>query len=736
MSVCDFMHSVNSLLGGIVGTMPSDKMRQNLSILQEQLVRDPASYRDEFIEQYRHFESLLSLAEMQPQVKSERLLEIVFFLCHSAHFYKDVAHSFAQQLVDTISRSAQTVQPALRLGICKALLLLHGKRMLTLPDLVNTFLDLLKCRDKTLRRFLYTATISRVKRLNAKRRDPKVNSTLQAILMQRANRSSAIVARFCLLILTELFRRRIWFNENVANAIAEGCFSGTTKIAVASMMFMLGSDVTYNDVNFDDSEDDDDVDEDNVAHQGKNSNNNNNNKLKALQEMMFTNRVCKKSKKRARLIEKAKAELRKRRAKQSRAARADHLNSAAILMLRDAQDFAERLYHRLITGRDRFEVRLLRMALISRLIMTHRLLLLNFYPFLHRYLNPKQRDITKILLFAAHASHDLVPPDVIGVLVRVIAQNFITDRNSSEAIAVGLNAIREVVANCPLAISDELMRDLSEYKKYKNKNVQVGARSLIHLFRRINPKALAKRDRGRRTAVVNDDYSGEDDHRLAAPYGASDAVTCVQGAECLLVDHGNMNHNPAIDQKTAKSKMKNQPCDIMDSDTCDSDSDDCHMENDDDTSGTEEGALSALKKAEIVSGSRILSDNDFEKIAAAQAIKEVLPPSKKKQLSDLQIESIDHKNRPAKLADIEFLVKKPKQDRQARKASAEAGRDAGRYTKQKSKGTHVGRNKKQVAKLKAFPMVKHKSALKRKNRSFRQQQQALRQYLIKQSKMY
>ncbi|KAL1245837.1 Protein SDA1 [Trichinella spiralis] len=93
-------------LGGIVGTMPSDKMRQNLSILQEQLVRDPASYRDEFIEQYRHFESLLSLAEMQPQVKSERLLEI---------------------LVDTISRSAQTVQPALRLGICKALLLLHGK---------------------------------------------------------------------------------------------------------------------------------------------------------------------------------------------------------------------------------------------------------------------------------------------------------------------------------------------------------------------------------------------------------------------------------------------------------------------------------------------------------------------------------------------------------------------------------------------------------------------------------
>ncbi|KRZ12612.1 Protein SDA1 -like protein [Trichinella zimbabwensis] len=712
--------------------MPSDKMRQNLSLLQEQLVRDPASYRDEFIEQYRHFESLLSLAEVQPQVKSERLLEIVFFLCHSAHFYKDVAQSFAQQLVDMISRSAQTVQPALRLGICKALLLLHGKRMLTLPDLVNTFLDLLKCRDKTLRRFLYTATISRVKRLNAKRRDPKVNSTLQAILMQRAKRSNAIVVRFCLLILTELFRRRIWFNENVANAIAEGCFNGTTKIAVASMMFMLGSDVTYNDVNMDNSEDDDDVEEENVAHNGKN----NDNKLKALKEIMLTNRVCKKSKKRARLFEKAKAELQKRRAKQCKAARADHLNSAAILMLRDAQDFAERLYHCLVTGRDRFEVRLLRMALISRLIMTHRLLLLNFYPFLHRYLNPKQREITKILLFAAHASHDLVPPDVIAVMVRVIAQNFITDRNSSEAIAVGLNAIREVVANCPLAISDELMRDLAEYKKYKNKNVQVGARSLIHLFRRINPKALPKRDRGRRAAVAKDDDDDDDHHcRLAAPYGASDAVTCIQGADCLLFDHDNNNNT--VDEKTAKSKLKNQPCDITDSESSHhSDSDNCDMENDDDTSEADEGALSAVKKAEIVSSSRILNDNDFEKIAASQALKQVLPSSKKKQLSDFQIESIDHKNRQTKLADIEFLVKKPKQDRQARKASAEAGREAARYGKQKSKGTHVGRNKKQLAKLKAFPMVKHKSALKRKNRSFRQQQQALRQYLIKQSKMY
>ncbi|XP_003379709.1 protein SDA1-like protein [Trichinella spiralis] len=65
------------------------------------------------------------------------------------------------------------------------------------------------------------------------------------------------------------------------------------------------------------------------------------------------------------------------------------------------------------------------------------------------------------------------------------------------------------------------------------------------------------------------------------------------------------------------------------------------------------------------------------------------------------------------------------QHHQARKAPSETDRDACSYSKQKLQGTHVGRNKKQLAKLNAFPMVKHKSSLKTKNRSFMQQHEAL-----------
>ena len=45
--------------------------------------------------------------------------------------------------------------------------------------------------------------------------------------------------------------------------------------------------------------------------------------------------------------------------------------------------------------------------------------------------------MTKILLFAAQATHDLVPPEIIETLLRCIVNNFVTERNSNDVMAVG-----------------------------------------------------------------------------------------------------------------------------------------------------------------------------------------------------------------------------------------------------------------------------------------------------------
>jgi protein SDA1 len=106
--------------------------------------------------------------------------------------------------------------------------------------------------------------------------------------------------------------------------------------------------------------------------------------------------------------------------------------------------------------------RLLQVALCARVIGVHKLQTLGFYSYVQRYLQPRQKDATKFLLYAAQASHELVPADIITTLVRCIAQNFVSDTSSAEAITVGLNAIREIFINCPSAATEEVLRDLAE----------------------------------------------------------------------------------------------------------------------------------------------------------------------------------------------------------------------------------------------------------------------------------
>ena len=62
------------------------------------------------------------------------------------------------------------------------------------------------------------------------------------------------------------------------------------------------------------------------------------------------------------------------------------------------QSFAEELFKRLNKSQgERFEVRLAMMNLISRVVGVHKLLLLNFYPFMQKYVLPHQRDAPHIL---------------------------------------------------------------------------------------------------------------------------------------------------------------------------------------------------------------------------------------------------------------------------------------------------------------------------------------------------
>lgn len=57
-----------------------------------------------------------------------------------------------------------------------------------------------------------------------------------------------------------------------------------------------------------------------------------------------------------------------------------------------------------------------------------------------------------------------------------MSEKFVTERNNNDAIAIGLNAIRELCARCPLAISQELLHDLAQFSTFRDRSVSMAAK--------------------------------------------------------------------------------------------------------------------------------------------------------------------------------------------------------------------------------------------------------------------
>ncbi|VDO43686.1 unnamed protein product [Onchocerca flexuosa] len=254
---------------------------------------------------------------------------------------------------------------------------------------------------------------------------------------------------------------------------------------------------------------------------------------KTLKQVVVAYKAAKKTRKKKEKFMKAKKLLNTdRKSKKENAGK--FCNLLAIRYIYDPQTFAERLFGLLESRKnEKFETRLLCMALCARMIGIHKLQILSFYSYMHRFLQPKQREITRILLYVAQACHELVPPDIVEQLVYVIAQNFVCDRNTPEAMTVGLNTIREIFATCPFGATEDLLRDLTDYKRFKNKNVSMAARAIITLFRAINPKLLHRKDRGRPTETLKD--------LKIIEFGAEHPEKFVEGAECLPMEVDVLN---------------------------------------------------------------------------------------------------------------------------------------------------------------------------------------------------
>ncbi|KAF0971943.1 hypothetical protein FDP41_009639 [Naegleria fowleri] len=482
-------------------------MSIDLLHLQEQVFKDPKAYRDDFLLQLKHLENQTEIAKLRPSDESKYFIKLLQFLSVACKVFKNDTKPFAVKVLELLETKQQELEPKLRRQLAITLIAFRNNDILDSKTLIPVLFKLFRVHDKTLRSMVYKHILSDITKINMKKKNPNVNRSLQNFVFSMLKDSFRIAAKKSLQLLITLYRRNIWNDDRCVNVISQSCFSDDTALVVIALKFFLGEQV-------------EDPDEEEEKAKQKNDDRDLGHLIRDL-KFKVNNIHSKKTKKKEHKFQKALKQLKKKDKHKEKGMEIESLNT--LNMLNDPQGFAEKLFAKLKTSNEKFEVRILMMDVISRCISSNNLIVLNFYPFVQKYLLPSQANITKILAITAQSVHDLVPPDVIHPVVMTIANNFANDHSKPEVIAAGLNTIRVMCSRQPRVMTKTLLRDLSQYSKHKDKQVFHAARGIITLFRELSPKMLAKKDRGK----------NHDPEAAIPEYGTLKVAEGVEGIELL-----------------------------------------------------------------------------------------------------------------------------------------------------------------------------------------------------------
>ena len=491
--------------------------KNSLDNLRNLVKRDAEGYRHEFQLQYKHYEATRDIFLLQPSKNSKEFADLVMFIAQVSHCYPEECKAFWGELMDLLEKHATTLDAMLRRSLVQALILVRNRGLLTAQELLPLLFKLFRCQDKLLRKQIFNHIVADLQRSNAKHRDDKLNRKIQNFLYSIVGEDNELSAKKSLCVLTQMYHRRIWSDANTVNVVANAVFHKSPRITVAALKFFMGHDDVDSDVESDEETNMELVSREDVYkafHKGTKST---------------------KKKKQAKL---KRAQLAMKKLQKHHMDKGKSYSFTAIQLLHDPQGFGERLFSKLNKTNERWETKLLMMSVISRVIGVHQLLILSYYSFLQKYLQPHQREVTQVLSALIQATHNLVPDDVLAPVLRQLCNYFINDKSRPEAMVVGLKTVREMCVRQPLIMTPDLLQDLAQYKKYREKGVSMAARSLIGLFRIISPKMLHKKDRGKGAA---------DSEQEVEAYGAFKPATGVDGIELL--------QNPPSDSEEYGSEM-------------------------------------------------------------------------------------------------------------------------------------------------------------------------------------
>ncbi|KAK4505173.1 hypothetical protein PRZ48_003136 [Zasmidium cellare] len=465
-----------------------EKVDADLPNLQHKIRNDPPSYRDDFVSQYSQYASMLELFLQSPTTTDDtgvvRLRDLIDFISHVADCYPKITAEFPNDLIKLLELHHKSLDVELRDKIVGSLVLLRKKEIIDSNTLLNTLWPLLIATpSKALRALLFQKIVSDLRTSNSKTKNHKLNRNIQTICYNLiASDPASPKGLWAVKLTRELWRRSVWTDAKAVSIMEIAALSQDAKVVTSGTRFFLGSDQEREEAAEDESDDEEEIDMRKLKHKAG---------------------INKKNAKHDRELKTAAAKV-KRKEKKKNAHQT--LNFSALHLLHDPQGFAEKLFQQHLQPaqpkvRLNLEQKLFVLQLVSRLVGLHKLTLIPLYSYFIKYLTPKQPSVTAFLAYLAQATHSLVPPDVLEPLVQKIANEFVSEAAAAEVASAGLNGIREVCVRQPLAMTDTLLQDLVQYRKSKDKGVQMAARGLLSLYREVGAQMLKKKDRGRDAAL-------------------------------------------------------------------------------------------------------------------------------------------------------------------------------------------------------------------------------------------
>jgi len=199
---------------------------------------------------------------------------------------------------------------------------------------------------------LHGSLIGDLKDINKSAKNHAVNRKLQNFVLSLLQDPNEDAAKRSLNVMIELYKRRIWNDDKTINAIWQGVMHTNPKVCAAACKFFLVLDYDYQS----DTESEFDSDKEQQL------------------ELLRNRKGSQLSKEKKRYLERIIKQ--KKRAEKRKSTVKVYTDFLPIDMLYDPQNCAETLFSKLKKSNDKYEVKLLMLRLVSRLIGRHNLILL------------------------------------------------------------------------------------------------------------------------------------------------------------------------------------------------------------------------------------------------------------------------------------------------------------------------------------------------------------------------